>query len=159
MEVRLGRLATGAQEIFPASECDDQRRWIDEHSRSHCLALSVTPTLSMESAGPCRPTSNGSRHCGGALLVANREHTAIVFLEFRRDSSAAPFEHDVCLYRCRNLLSRHSFACKPCFAWYVCSCVYVCMHACMLVCRYACMYTCKYACMYVCMYACLHVCM
>ena len=27
--VRLGRLSAGAQEMFPASECDDQRRWID----------------------------------------------------------------------------------------------------------------------------------
>ena len=27
--VRLGRLFAGAQEIFPASECADQRRWID----------------------------------------------------------------------------------------------------------------------------------
>ena len=28
--VRLGRLSAGAQEIFPASECADQRRWIDD---------------------------------------------------------------------------------------------------------------------------------
>ena len=27
--MRLGRLSAGAQEIFPASECADQRRWID----------------------------------------------------------------------------------------------------------------------------------
>ena len=26
----LGRLSAGAQEIFPASECADQRRWIDD---------------------------------------------------------------------------------------------------------------------------------
>ena len=28
--VRLGRLSAGAKEIFPASECADQRRWIDD---------------------------------------------------------------------------------------------------------------------------------
>ena len=27
--VRLGRISAVAQEIFPASECADQRRWID----------------------------------------------------------------------------------------------------------------------------------
>ena len=29
-KVRLGRIFAGAQEIFPVSECADQRRWIDD---------------------------------------------------------------------------------------------------------------------------------
>ena len=37
-KVRLGKLSAGAQEIFPASECADQRRWIDDADEAAAAA-------------------------------------------------------------------------------------------------------------------------